>query len=197
MSNIEELIRSSIKNRQAVKLRNGQKAFVLFDERDFGFTNENSIYPFVGRIDNTKGSWSATGKYDLPFTTNNLDIIGLWEELHPLENMPVNHPIYVRCNGNWGWSKLHYSHIIKNADQYHIATFYDGKTSFSDIGERAYEWHEYRLPTRAELKGTVWENSPFVSTPPLNKEPDNSTSQDPKEARNAIFAAPQWYIDAI
>ena len=98
MSNIEELIRSSIKNRQAVKLRNGQKAFVLLDERDFGFTLENSNYPFIGLIGNTKGSWRETGKFDLPFTTNNLDIIGIWEEPHPLENMPVDHPIYVRCN---------------------------------------------------------------------------------------------------
>lgn len=197
MSNIEELIRSSIKNRQAVKLRNGQKAFVLFDERDFGFTNENSNYPFVGLIGNAKGSWRETGKFDPIFTTNNLDIIGLWEEPHPLENMPVDHPIYVRSNNNWDWAKQHYSHIVKNADQNHIATFYDGKTSFSDIGERVSEWHEYRLPSRAELKGTAWENSPFVSDPPLNKASAKDTTQDAQDARNAVFAAPQWYIDAI
>ncbi len=195
--NIEELIRSSIKNRQAVKLRNSQKAFVLLDERDFGFTFENSNYPFVGLIDNAKGWWSETGKYALPFISNNLDIIGLWEESHPLESMPVNHPIYVRCNGNWSWAKSHYSHIVKNADQIRVATFYDGKTSFSDIGERVSEWHEYRLPTSAELKGSAWENSPFISAPPPNKASGKDATQDAQDARNAVFGAPQWYIDAI
>ena len=156
------IIQAAITNRTPVKLRDGSKAFVVYDARKYKFDFIIGTHPIVGMKHDGEGlTWSPSGKYTVTHgSESSNDIVGEWVEPHPLEKMPKDHPIYVRDSDTHAWTKRHF-HSFNDSPPYPIGVYRDGQTSFITISAVGYK--KYRLPTADELKGTAWEGSKFVA----------------------------------
>ena len=159
---LEQLIQEAIANRTPVKLRDGSKAFVVYDARKYKFDFIIGTHPIVGMKHDGEGlTWSPSGKYTVTHgSESSNDIVGEWVEPHPLEKMPKDHPIYVRDFDTSAWTKRHF-HSFNYSPSCPISVYRDGQTSFITISAVCYK--KYRLPTADELKGTAWEGSKFVA----------------------------------
>lgn len=153
------IIQAAITNRTPVKLRDGSKAFVTHDAGKLGI--KHGSFPISGRsINNTEITWTSCGRYNGEYYTSQYDIVGKWVDLHPLENMPKDHPIYVRDAVYQDWVAGHFSNLQPDSE-HPIRIYFNGKTSITGVDSAG--WKEYRLPTADELKGTAWEGSKFVA----------------------------------
>jgi hypothetical protein len=156
---IANIIQEAIKNKTPVKLRNGSKAFVTHDSRNFDI--RYTVFPISGRdVNNKEIEWTPFGYYGNTSCLSPLDIVGEWVEPHPLEAMPVDHPVYVRDSEDQRWIAGHFSNLLQDS-VYPIRVYLSGETSFTSKMDEG--WKEYRLPTAGELKGTAWEGSRFVA----------------------------------
>ena len=156
------IIQAAITNRTPVKLRDGSKAFVVYDARKYKFDFIIGTHPIVGMKHDGEGlTWSPSGKYTVTHgSESSNDIVGEWVEPHPLEKMPIDHPIYVRDAAHQRWIVGHFSNFCSDY-LYSIQVYCDGQTSITT--DSTISWKEYRLPTADELKGTAWEGSKFVA----------------------------------
>ena len=159
---LEQLIQEAIANRTPVKLRDGSKAFVVYDARKYKFDFIIGTHPIVGmKHDGEDLTWSPSGKYTVTHgSESSNDIVGNWFDLHPLENIPKDHPIYVRDAVYQNWVAGHFSNLQPDSE-HPICIYFNGKTSITS--KCTSGWKEYRLPTADELKGTAWEGSEFVA----------------------------------
>ena len=91
--NIEQVIADAIANGTPVKLRDGSKAFLKYDDRKEPAVLSGEIklgkYPINGykacsptNADCSGESWTEGGKY-LQYKEGNFDIIGAWVEPRP------------------------------------------------------------------------------------------------------------------
>ena len=167
---IQRLIKDAIINKTPLRTKGGKKVFVTCNLTDYPISQETD-YPVKGYIEDTLSSWTPDGRFSTRLTVNENNIIGKWINPHPLQNMPINHPIYVREGNDHTlkadhsfWRKRHFAGSVTTWENHSISisVFSEGTTSFSNF-TGVTNWQTYRLPSRAELIGTSWENSPFVA----------------------------------
>ena len=158
MKFITGIIKDCINNKHPVKLRNGNKAYVFCDIRDYGL--DFSRYVIRGVLAyGVAVSWTEDGSYRVNGAHSDLDIIGKWAEPHALDDMPVDHPILVRTDARGGLDIAHFLRV-EASSEYPIVTVRDGKTSVT--GDETERWASYQLLRASDLKGTPWEGSPYV-----------------------------------
>lgn len=153
---IKKIIRRAQKNGTPVKLRNGEKIYLQPKAKQA----QVKIYEIRERTENAPSrDWTLKGEYYRNFS-HPYDIIDAWTP-PPIEQMPIDHPIYVRDCEVAPWKKKHFAGINPDkASRHRIKAFYNGKTSYTE--NVSANWVYYQYPTTAELIGTSWENSPFV-----------------------------------
>lgn len=157
--NIKKIIRRAQKNGTPVKLENGEKVYLQpkIKQVTGGLGGPYEIYERTKN--HTTRKWTLKGEY-FANQHNSRDIIDAWTP-PPIEQMPIDHPIYVRDCEVAPWKKKHFAGINPDkASRHRIKAFYNGKTSYTE--NVSANWVYYQYPTTAELIGTSWENSPFV-----------------------------------
>ena len=158
MKFIPGIIKDCINNKHPVKLRNGNKAYVFCDTRDYGL--DFSRYVIRGSLTcGAEITWTEDGSYRLYGAYSDMDIIGKWAEPHVLDDMPVDHPILVGTDARGGLDIAHFLRV-EASSKYPIVTVRDGKTSVT--GGETERWASYQLLRARDLKGTPWEGSPYV-----------------------------------
>ena len=158
MKLITGIIKDCINNKHPVKLRNGNKAYVFCDIRDYGL--DFSHFVFRGSLAyDTETTWTEDGSYRCDGGQSDLDIVGKWPPPHALDDMPVDHPILVRTDARGGLDIAHFLRV-EASSECPIVTTRDGKTSVT--GDETERWASYQLLRASDLKGTPWEGSPYV-----------------------------------
>ena len=158
MKFIADIIKDCIKNKRPVRLRNGNKAYVFCDIRDYGLSYSHYVIRGALTYD-TEITWTEDGSHRVNCADSGLDIVDEWADPHALDGMPVDHPILVRPDSCGDWNRAHFLRVEASSEQ-PIVTTRGGKTSVTGSGTD--RWAYFWLLRASDLKGTPWEGSPYV-----------------------------------
>ena len=130
-----------------VVLRNGVKANVLYDMTNHPFHKQGTHQLFGVFETGAKATWCINGKFLLT-GENPCDIVGMWEEPHPLAELPIGSPILVRYGENLSWLKRHFVGLTPNKE---VIVWSYGHSAWTADGGLTSVLPYYRLPTEQEL----------------------------------------------
>lgn len=154
---IEQIIQDAIANQTPVMLRNGEMVYLVREYSHMGG------YPIIEGGNSGRRTWTLGGNYISHGCSHNFDIIGVGDESRRLKHMPVGHPIFVRDFCHHDWRKRYFLRIHPLSDvNYPIETLDSEQKAHFLASIGTSKWRYFRLPTRSELRGTSWEDSPFV-----------------------------------